>query len=392
MATIRKRNDSYQITVSCGYDINHKQIRRTMTWTPDDNMTAKQIDKELQRQAVLFEEQCKKGEYNAAVKFHILAEEWLNQYAKRELKQSTYTRYQGLSQRVNEAIGHIRVDKLKKAQIQSFIDNLSENGINQRTGGGLAPKTVKHYLSYISCVLNYAVREGICSNNPCARVILPKCAAVERNCYTLDETRQFLELLNNEELKYQAFFNLAVFGGFRRGEILGLEWKDIDFKDNIVNIRRNSLYVSKAGGQYEDTLKTKSSQRSLKLPGVVFNILRKLKTQQANDKIMLGSKWDYNFPDRIFTTYDGKPMNSNTPYNFLVKFCKRTGMKQVNVHSFRHLNASLLINNGVDVRTVSSCLGHSQTSTTLNIYAHSFEEAKAKAMESVADVIMFKEA
>ena len=78
MATIRKRKNSYEITVSCGYDINNKQIRRTMTYTPEPNMTAKQIEKEVQRQAVLFEEQCAKGlVMDSKIKFADFAEEWL---------------------------------------------------------------------------------------------------------------------------------------------------------------------------------------------------------------------------------------------------------------------------------------------------------------------------
>jgi integrase len=82
-------------------------------------------------------------------------------------------------------------------------------------------------------------------------------------------------------------------------------------------------------------------------------------------------------------------MDGATPYAWFKKFCKRNNMRFVNLHSFRHLNASLLINSGVNVRTVSACLGHSQTSTTLNIYAHTFEQANAKAMEAVANALDF---
>ena len=84
MPTIRKRNNSYQITVSCGYDINNRQIRRTMTYTPEKGMTAKQIEKEVQRQAVLFEEQCQSGQaLNNNIKFADFAEIWFNDRKKR---------------------------------------------------------------------------------------------------------------------------------------------------------------------------------------------------------------------------------------------------------------------------------------------------------------------
>ena len=122
----------------------------------------------------------------------------------------------------------------------------------------------------------------------------------------------------------------------------------------------------------------------------MFDLLRKYKAEQAKARLKLGDKWINT--DRLFTAWNGEPMNTNTPYNWLARFVKRTGMRKVTIHSFRHLNASLLITSGVDVKTISASLGHSQTSTTLNIYAHSFAQAQAKASEAVADVLNFKKA
>lgn len=101
---------------------------------------------------------------------------------------------------------------------------------------------------------------------------------------------------------------------------------------------------------------------------------------------MLGTKWIE--CDRLFTKMDGTPMGMRQPYKYFERFCERTGMRFVNIHSFRHFNASILINNGVDVKTVQGCLGHSCATTTLNIYAHSFQEAQARAMDSVASCIL----
>ena len=91
--------------------------------------------------------------------------------------------------------------------------------------------------------------------------------------------------------------------------------------------------------------------------------------------------------DRIFTRSNGLPMDGTAPGAFFKKFCERTGMRYVCNHSFRHFNASVLISNGVDVKTVQSCLGHSTPTTTLSIYCHSFQEAKIRAMDCVADTI-----
>ena len=109
---------------------------------------------------------------------------------------------------------------------------------------------------------------------------------------------------------------------------------------------------------------------------------------QDKYKANIGSKWIEH--DRLFTKWNGEPMGMRSPYKFFEKFCKRTGMRFVNVHSFRHFNATAMILSGVDVKTVQTCLGHNDANTTLSIYAHSFQEAQARAMDSVADCIFNK--
>lgn len=384
MPTITQRNGTYKITVSCGYDANGKQIRQHRTWKPAPGMTKKQIEKELQRQAFLFEEECDGLSTGGNIKFQDFAEQWFKEYAEKRLKARTIERSRQLSQRTYQAIGHLRMEKITPRHIQKFINNLSEEGTNQRTGKGLAPKTVLHYRSFISGVFDYAFKMGVVKSNPCERVILPERKPVEHDCYTLEEAQQLLDLLQKEPLKYQAFFVLAIYGGFRRGELLGLEWKDIDFENNVVSIRRTSLYT-KEKGIYTDTPKTKGSMRSLKFPGEVIDLLRRYRSEQNQERFRLGDQW--NFTDRLFTKWNGLPMNPETTYNWLKKFCKRNNIRFLGVHSFRHLNASLLITSGVDARTVSASLGHSNTSTTLNIYAHTFAEAQARASEAVANAL-----
>lgn len=386
MASITERNGSYLIRVSCGYDVSGKKITQSMTWKPQPNMTQRQIEKELQKQAVMFEEACQGKQVVNTIKFESFAEQWFTEYAELKLKEKTLERYKQMKDRTYKAIGHLRLDKISPRHIQNFINDLNKEGVNQRTGGKLSPKTIKNYVSFISSIYDYAIKMQMITSNPCKYVILPNLQQVERDCYTLEEAQQFLSLLSEAPIKYQAFFTLAIYGGFRKGEILGLEWKDIDFNTGLISIHRTALY-SASKGHFTDTPKTKSSIRSLKLPMEVIAILKRLQNEQFSQRLKLGDKW--NSTDRLFTTWDGKQMDGATPYNWLLKFCKKNNIRFVNIHSFRHLNASLLINSGINVRTVSACLGHSQTSTTLNIYAHTFEQANAQAMEAVANALDF---
>lgn len=387
MAYTQKRGKNYLIRVSCGYDVNGKKITQSMTWRPDPNRSDKQNKKELEKVRVMFEEQCKGGTIINASKFQTLAEEWFEDYAKKNYKAKTLERCEQLKERTYKAIGHWRVDKITTRTIQKFINDLCQDGVNMRTKGKLSPKTVKHYLGFISTVFSYAIKMGMVKENPCKNVSLPKKAYAEKDIYTLEEIQQLLDLLQSAPRKYQAFFTLAIFGGFRRAEILGLEWKDIDFKTQVISIRRTSLYT-KEKGYYTDTPKTKGSVRDLKMPVEVINILKLYKAEQQKQILELGDKWQST--DRLFTTLEGHPMNGATPYSWLQKFCKKNDLRFLGLHVFRHFNATLMIRSGIDIRTVSACLGHSQTSTTLNIYAHAMNKAKAEAMEAVASKFSIK--
>jgi len=380
MATIQKRGDSYSIRVSCGYDSKGKQVIQSMTWKPEPKMTAKQIEKELNRQAVMFEEACNKGYQSKAIKFEVFAEQWFEEYAKPNLRNTTYERMLQLRKRVYAAIGHLRMDKITPRQIQAFVNSLSKDGANERTGKPLAPKTIRHNLSFVSDVFAYAVKMGVVSDNPCAKVTLPKNEQTEKKIYTPEQVQRFLSLLNDEPLKYRTFFNLMIYSGFRRGEMLGLEWKDVDFENNIISVRRTSNYTAQKG-VYTDTTKTRKSQRTLKFPQEIMDMLREYKAEQDEQALKCGDKWVET--DRLYVKWNG------TPYFWLGEFCEKHDLPFYGLHSFRHLFASLLVNQGVDIVTVSGALGHSTVSTTSNIYCHMLEESRAKVSDAVSSALDF---
>ena len=393
MATIRKRGNSYQIRVSCGYDTSGNQVTQNKTWIPEKGMTLKQIEKELNRQAILFEEACNNGFQCTVVKFQDYAAEWFKQYAETKLKTQTIRSYHNCENKVYKAIGHLRMDKITTRTIQMFIVDLASEKRCDSKGKELPPyssKTIRNYISFISSIFDYAVKMQVLSDNPCRNVVLPSKKTKERKMYSLEEVQKMLELFENESeanYKYTIFFTLAAFTGLRRGELLGLEWKDIDWENDLIRVIRTSEYT-KEKGIYTDTPKTESSKRFIKLPTELIQKLKEFREWQDEYKEKIGTKWIE--CDRLFTKTDGSPMGMRQPYKFFERFCEKTGMRFVNIHSFRHFNASVLINNGVDVKTVQGCLGHSCATTTLNIYAHSFQEAQARAMDSVASCILGK--
>ena len=386
MAYIRKRGNSYQIRVSCGMDDNGEQIEQTMTWKPDPGMTEKQTEKEVQRIAFEFEERCKNCWNSSHIKFKALAENWFKEYAELNLKSTSLERMKQLTVRVYPAIGHLSLDKIRTVHIQDFVNHLVREDKNLKTGKPLARKTVVHHLSFISDVFSYAIRMGMVTDKPCSRVVVPKGEAKEKEIYSIEEMGTLLKLLESAPLKYRAFFVLAAYSGFRKGELLGLEWKDIDWENSLISVRRTSNYT-KAKGIYNDTTKTKKSQRSQRFQDHIMSMLKDLKAEQDKERMRLGNKWVES--DRLFVKWNGEPINTRTHDGWFREFCHEHNFKFCGIHSFRHFYASALINEGVDAAAVSGALGHSVISTTTSIYCHVFQQAQAKVADAVASVLDF---
>ena len=356
-----------------------------MTWKPEDGMTKWEIKKELERQEVLFENQVI-DKTVAPVRFQDLSDMWFEEYAKLNLKYTTLDKIYIVSERVNGALGELKLNDLTARRIQTYINSLAKEGANMKTGAPLAQKTIKNHLGFISNVLNYAVKMDIIRDNPCRKVSVPKGEKKEKPIYSVDEMIMLLSKLENEPLRYKVFFFLLAYSGFRKSEMLGLEWSDIDFRSNIISINRASNHTTRHG-TYTDTTKTEGSERSIKVPEKIIDLLKELQDDQKEKAALYGSKWETT--ERVFTGELGGVMGYGAPYDWLRKFCLRNGLPFYGIHSFRHFVASSLITAGLDVTTVSRTLGHSNSGTTLNIYSHMFETARAKAAKTMEETLGF---
>ena len=367
MAYIQKRGDSYRIRVSCGYDIHGHQVSQAMTWTPSPNMTPNQIKKELQRQTVLFEEECSRGMAATSIKFEKFAERWFEDYAELNHKDTTLQRERNLSIRTYKAIGYLRLDKITARDIQKF--SLAKNGTNQKTGKPLSYKTIRHHLSFISTIFEYAIKQDVVSINPCSKVTVPKrtengkAVVREKKIYTKEQAKELLKILSESTMMYRVYFTLLLYTGCRKAELLGLEWDDFDYDEQTVHIVRTSNY-SKKRGMYTDTPKTEKSNRIIALPPEVIELVKQFRSERDIYVREMGDKWMET--ERLFTNAEGHPMHSNTPYNWLERLCKRHGLPFYGIHTFRHFVASAEIEAGIDPVTVAAMLGHSTPQTTVN--------------------------
>lgn len=390
MATVEKRGKSYRITVSDGYDTKGNQLRFRKTWTPQPGMTESQIKKALEKEKVLFEIEVKSGNGGVSTKLAEYIEYWLEKHVKVKLRPYTYERYSTHAKRVNAALGHIKLEKLTPKHLMDFYETLSKDGANQITKGPLAPKTIKEIHHFISSALSKAVQWKFIKDNVAQLVDAPTSPDKEAVCLTADQAIMFINRIHREKLKYEVYFMILLLTGMRRGEALGLEWQDIDFKNNTITIERISIHSKKLGFRV-GAPKTQRSNRRLSIPKELVDLLRIYKMHQQSERLLKGDDWDPEWDEhpRLFVQLSGKPMYPNCPYKRMKAIVKELGLpKGTNLHSLRHTHATLLITNNTDPSTVSGRLGHAKTSTTMNIYAHYLKPADEIAADVAADILI----
>ena len=206
--------------------------------------------------------------------------------------------------------------------------------------------------------------------------------------YTVGDYERTKEI--PEQLR--VLFNLAIYAGLRKGELLALEWSDIDFQNDTVNITKA---VSVVGGQQiTKAPKTKNSRRIVTIPHFLTQRLRTLRADRLKYRLSLGDYWQG--ADWVFIQDNGKQMSYSTPYSAFQDTIARynTGrtatsqLPAIPFHGLRHTSATLLIASKQDLRTVSSRLGHAQASTTMNIYAHALQETDRKAVNALENMLV----
>lgn len=383
MAYSVKSGKGYQLRTYDGKKTDGTYKVVTRTWIPADGLTAKQIKRELKAQLAQFEDDVKKGrKITGYSTFRELAEYWINNEGEEKLSPRTLERYKSLLSRVYESpIGDTKLVYIDQQDLNSFYRELKKPGANKNTGGSLSNKTIREHHNVISKILDIAWRWGVIDENIAKRADPPSIGYHEVECLNESEVETVFALLENEPIQYKTMISLLILFGFRRGELCGLEWKDIDFENRIIHIRRTSQYVNKQIITKEP--KTERSRREVTIDSYSLQLLLEYKEWQ--DKKIQNCKF-WNDTDRLFTAYNGKPIHPDTIGDWWDKFQKRNNLPKHTLHSLRHTNASLLISSDMDVVTVAGRLGHANSSTTLKVYSHMFKSRDLIAAEAMAKI------
>ena len=428
MAQIRNRgNGHYQIMVSMGYDSRGKKLQKTASYTVDPKQTPRQQEKALQAFAAAFEAKVKNGLYLDAdtTTLSEFSERWIEEYVKPNLQPATVVKYQQvLEDQIIPALGHLKLSKLRPHLITAFYNDLLKDG-SRKDGksGGYSPGSIRKTHNVLSSILHTAVNWEVIESNPCGKVRVPTGTPVSESVrfFTPDEVNRFLDFLEQpyyievaghkriddtgkeyrvgdyriqREVPEQirALLRLAVYSGLRKGEILALQWSDIDFDRNAVSVTKSVSRVK--GKTIIKPPKTRGSVRKVTIPQFLTDELSHLRESQEQMRVDLENP-EWNPDGYLFTQENGAVMNYSTPYEALQDLIDRYNkgkpseeqLPKIPFHGLRHTNATLLIAGNQDIKTVSARLGHAQSSTTLDIYAHALVEKESKAADALEAVL-----
>ena len=247
----------------------------------------------------------------------------------------------------------------------------------------LNPATVRKIYIVIQSIFHRGVEQGFIRDTPCKNVILPKNRNKKKRP-VLDEqqTAEFLALLESkpwdEDIK--RIIKVLLYTGMRCGECLALSWEDIDFENMTISINHNLADV--AGKHYLTTPKTESSIRIIGMSDKLAEILMEQKQYIEELSAALGDSFAH--PEMVFSSARGNYHNRSALNTSFKRFLKGTGFEFLTLHQLRHCNATLLLNNGVDLKIVSEHLGHCDIGVTANVYADVLKSSKLKVAELIS--------
>ena len=339
----------------------------------------RKAESELARLRAEFEPPKEVGDLSSDMLFADYLLEWL-EIAKGRLAVATYSSYAAM---INKPVGpyfrqrNLTLRELEARHLQMFYSEMLRK---------VKPNTVIHYHAIIHSALKYAVKTDMLVQNVADKVDRPKKNSFQPVFLSAEEMQKMFEVLRGTKLELPVL--VAAFYGFRRGEVLGLKWDAIDFERGTISVIRTVTTITLDGKQTEieqQSAKTKSSLRTLPLIGSFREYFLQVKEAQELNKQVCGNCYNYEYDGFVFVDELGERMRANYLTSAFPKFLENHGLRRMRFHDLRHSCASLLLANGVPLKHIQEWLGHSDFSTTANIYAHLDYKSKitsAQAMET----------
>ena len=356
--------NKYKITIELGYDILGNRKRKT------------EILNGTKQEAIKREAELKSEFYHIGktmkindLTFEELSEIFIEKYCIPNISRVTTFGYKKSLKRINPIIGKVKINKITPL----ILDNMYQQLRIGKDGQELGYHSMYNLYKVVNVMFNQAIRWEIMDKNPNLKANKHKREHKEKRFYDINQVKKLLDVLDNESVKYKTLIQLALDSGARRSEICALRWSDINMETHMMSITKKLKVVE--GVIDEKTTKTESSKREIMLSESTIKQLEEYREWQNAYKLVNKQRW-VGTDDRVFTALDGSYMFPGTCDHILRKIVKKYNLDPICFHELRHTCASLLINSGIDPKTVSKRLGHADTSITMEIYTHSFEASK----------------
>lgn len=299
---------------------------------------------------------------------------WLEDVVRQRNRASTYRSYEQIVRiHIVPAIGKVKIQELTPQQVQAMMTKV---GAHDRS-----PRTIQYVRSVLRIALNQAIKWGMVDRNAAALAIPPASVRYEAAVLDVEQARVFLSAVRGEPL--EALFVVGLSLGLRHGEALALRWSDVSFDAGTIRIE-HTLHRAKGGFTFGEP-KSAASRRSVSIPPILADQLRAHKVRQAERRLKAGPIWqDHNL---VFTSSIGTPLDMTNNLRDLHRILEAHNLPRLRFHDLRHTSATLLLAQGVEPRLIMDVLGHSQISTTMNLYAHVLPSARKEVAGRMNDLL-----
>jgi integrase len=330
--------------------------------------------KDLLRQYREFEDQCL-ARPNEDLTVQELVEAYIDMQRINGLKDTTIKGYESIARRLNLAFAGIKAHDLTAYQINRFIATAAKGDPSHGYKTPSSPKTIKGYISLLRSAYTMAIKNGMLKDNPCRSVTIPKQKKPDIRILTSEELVLFTAALSDLDLDLRVCYELALFCGLRRSEVMGLKFDDVNTTWSTIKLVRTRHQLR----GHEDIIqgmKTEQSRGTVAVPAFVMDDIKRLIEKNRNNP--------YSDCDFLIQRF-GEPMRPDLAGRSIKRFTASHGLPDVTMHGLRHTFASMLNASGqFDIAEISAALRHSNISTTLNIYTHLFEDA-TRSSRRIAD-------
>jgi len=367
----------YYYVVLSYLDVNGKRHRPWISTGLPEKGNKRKAEAELARIRSTYEPPKEVEDLNSDMPFADYLLQWLD-IVKVRIKIATYSSYESMVKSSIEPYFRKKgytLRGLEARHIQQFYTEKLKT---------VKPNSVIHYHAVIHQALKYALKTDLVTQNVAMKVDRPKKNDFQPVFLDSAELQKLFDIIKGTKLELPVL--VAAFYGLRRGEVVGLKWDAIDFERGSITIKRTVTSIQVDGKTQiieQNSAKTKSSMRTLPLVGSFREYFLQVKEAQELNKKVCGNCYNYEYDGFVFVDEMGERMKPGYLTSYFPKFIQRHGMRKMRFHDLRHSCASLLLANGVPLKQIQEWLGHSDFSTTANIYAHLDYSSKLSSAQAM---------